>query len=242
MLHEPGAALAGPQQPDEPRRVPRRAARQGPLLEQQHVGLAEVGQVVGRRRPHHSPADDDDRGPARAARCEPASRMPWHPSAAASPPAHPRRPGPAAARSAGSVASACAGSNLSMDHSQKSNVDAAHALLDHPPQGPAVARDEPPELSPGDEWSRRAGVDGGAVVGRAQVGEPFGAEARLGRRVAQLEGRLVHPRVLVVDDPQVSAVVEDVRGEQVVVAGHERLGMPGRRWPARARGDGSSAR
>ncbi len=104
-------------------------------------------------------------------------------------------------------------------------LDGARALLDHPPEHPAVPGHPAPQLGPRDE-----GVEGvvvTAVVGAAQLGERVGAEAGLGDGVAELEGGLVHPRVLVVDDPQVAAVVEDVRGEEVVVAGHERLGCHG---------------
>ena len=104
-------------------------------------------------------------------------------------------------------------------------LEAAHAVLDHPPQGPAVAGDEPPELGPGDQRVeavlRRPRGRSTRVHRSASC---VGVEVRLGRRVAELEGRLVHPRVLVVDDPQVAAVVEDVRREQVVVARHEHLG------------------
>ncbi len=38
VLHEPGARLRGTQRPDQPGRVPGRASRETPLLEQQHVG------------------------------------------------------------------------------------------------------------------------------------------------------------------------------------------------------------
>ena len=101
-------------------------------------------------------------------------------------------------------------------------LDGARAVLDHPPQRPAVARHPPPQLGPGDQ---RVVVP--PVVGVAQLGEGVLAQAGLGDRVAELERRLVHARVLVVDDPQVTAVVEHVRGEQVVVARHERLRRQG---------------
>ena len=51
-------------------------------------------------------------------------------------------------------------------------------------------------------------------------------QLRLVDEVAQLEGRLVHPGVLVVDEAQLAAVVEDVGRQQVVVAGH--AAAPGR--------------
>ena len=60
VLHQPGAALAGPQQPDQAGGVPGGAARQRALLEQHHVGPAELGQVVRRGAADHAAADDDD--------------------------------------------------------------------------------------------------------------------------------------------------------------------------------------
>ena len=108
VLHEAGAALAGPQQPDQPGGVPGGAARQGALLEQQHVGLAEVGQVVGRRRTDDAPADDDDPGPG--------GQRGLSAGALIGPP-----PGRAASSNRGCRRAAAAGSSLAIDHSQKSN-------------------------------------------------------------------------------------------------------------------------
>ena len=48
-------------------------------------------------------------------------------------------------------------------------------------------------------------------------------EAGLAGDVAELEAGLVHARVLVVDEPDPVAVVDEVGGEQVVVARHQRL-------------------
>src|SRR6185437_3504570 len=48
-------------------------------------------------------------------------------------------------------------------------------------------------------------------------------EVRLAPDVPELEARLVVARVLVVDQPQLAADVDEVLGEQVVVARHRRL-------------------
>ncbi len=106
VLHEPGAALAGAQQTDQAGGVPGGAARQGALLEQQHVGLAQVGQVVGRRGTDDAAPDHDHPGPRGKRLCC-------------------RRAHRAAARvsrasNRGLVASCWAGSSLCIDHSQKS--------------------------------------------------------------------------------------------------------------------------
>ena len=60
VLHQPGARLGRAERPDQPGRVPGRASREPPLLEQEDVGPAQLGQVVGDRAADHSPADDDD--------------------------------------------------------------------------------------------------------------------------------------------------------------------------------------
>ena len=65
VLHEAGAALGRPQLADQAGRVPRRAARQLALLEEQDVGLAGLGQVVGDARADDAAADDDDARPCR---------------------------------------------------------------------------------------------------------------------------------------------------------------------------------
>ena len=63
VLDQPGAVLRGAQLADQAGRVPGRAAGQLPLLEQQHVGPAQLGQVVGDAGADHAAADDDDPGP-----------------------------------------------------------------------------------------------------------------------------------------------------------------------------------
>ena len=63
VLDQPGAALRGAQLADQAGRVPGGAAGQLALLEQQHVGPAQLGQVVGHAGADHAPADDHDPGP-----------------------------------------------------------------------------------------------------------------------------------------------------------------------------------
>ena len=61
-----------------------------------------------------------------------------------------------------------------------------------------------------------------AAVGLEQRDLGVGLEVVVGGEVREVEVRVVHPRVLPVEDPQPRAVVEEVRGQQVVVAGHAR--------------------
>ena len=63
VLHEAGPGLGRAELAEEARRVPRRAARELPLLEQEDVGPPEAGQVVRGRGPDHATADDHDAGP-----------------------------------------------------------------------------------------------------------------------------------------------------------------------------------
>jgi hypothetical protein len=65
VLHEAGAALGGAQLSDEAGRVPRRTAGEAALLEQQDVGPAEPGQVVGGAGADHAAAHDHDPSPRR---------------------------------------------------------------------------------------------------------------------------------------------------------------------------------
>ena len=62
VLHQPGAGLRCAQLADQAGRVPGGAAGQLPLLQQQHVGLAQLGQVVGDAGADHPAPDDDDAG------------------------------------------------------------------------------------------------------------------------------------------------------------------------------------
>ena len=65
VLDEPGAALRRAQLSHEPGRMPGGAGRELPLLEQHHIGPAEVGQVVGDAGADDAAADDDDAGAVR---------------------------------------------------------------------------------------------------------------------------------------------------------------------------------
>ena len=65
VLHEPGAALRGAQRAHQPGGVPGGAARERALLEQQHVGPAEPGEVVGHGRADDPAADDHRPGAGR---------------------------------------------------------------------------------------------------------------------------------------------------------------------------------
>ena len=63
VLHEAGPGLGRPELAEETCRVPRRAARELSLLEQEDVGPPQAGQVVRGRGPDHATADDHDAGP-----------------------------------------------------------------------------------------------------------------------------------------------------------------------------------
>ncbi len=62
VLDQAGAAFRGAQLADQAGRVPGGAAGQLALLEQQHVGPAELGEVVGDAGADHAAADDHDAG------------------------------------------------------------------------------------------------------------------------------------------------------------------------------------
>ncbi len=64
VLDQPGAVLRGAELADQAGRVPGGAAGQLALLQQQHVGPAHPGQMVGDAGPDHAPADDHDPGAA----------------------------------------------------------------------------------------------------------------------------------------------------------------------------------
>ena len=119
VLHEARAALARPQQAHEARGVPRRPARQGPLLEEEHVGPAEVGEVVCRRRTDDAPADDDDAGTSGQGRSRVGSlrlgRRRWGVGLGHRPDARARR-----SSKRGLRANRSAGSSFSSDHPRKS--------------------------------------------------------------------------------------------------------------------------
>ena len=87
----------------------------------------------------------------------------------------------------------------------------------------------------------------------ARRSRPRAAPARMppelvvDREVGEVEVAVAHPRVLPVDDPEPVLATEEVRGEQVVVAGHGSLGPEGAsisrpaRGPARTRRDVAAA-
>ena len=200
VLHEPRAALARAQLADQPGRVPGRAARQPALLEQQHVGDAELRQVVGDAGADDAAADDRRRGRGRAGVA----------SSALSPCAARRR---AAGRTRRRRTCASAASYFSMPHSQKSKSIGLVARLDRRPQRPPVARHQALQLGPREPARTRT-----AVVGGDELVELVVVEVALAPDVAELEAGVVVAGVLVVDEPDLVAVVDEVRRQQVVVA------------------------
>src|SRR4051812_48331736 len=85
-------------------------------------------------------------------------------------------------------------------------VDRAGGGLDESPQGPAVLRAQRLQVPPGAE---------AAVLSRPAVDQLVGllaVEVALGGGVAELEGGVVVPGVLVVDQPHPPAVVDEVAG------------------------------
>ena len=63
ILHQPGPGLGRPQLAEEARRMPRRAGRELPLLQEDDVRPPPPGQVVGGRGPDDAAPDDHDAGP-----------------------------------------------------------------------------------------------------------------------------------------------------------------------------------
>src|SRR5579862_1369333 len=94
-------------------------------------------------------------------------------------------------------------------------LDRAGAVLDRAPQRPAVHTDQAEQPGPGGH-----AAPGAAVVRGDQPGQGVGGQAGLGRDVAQLEAGVVVAGQLVVDEPDPVAVVDEVGGQQVVVAGN----------------------
>ncbi len=85
---------------------------------------------------------------------------------------------------------------------------------------------------------------GAAVVGGHERSERIGVQAAFPGDVAELEARVVVARVLVVDQPDPVAVVDEVGRQQVVVAGHGALvaGRPAPAGPRRRRAAGRRSR
>src|SRR6516165_6450895 len=92
-------------------------------------------------------------------------------------------------------------------------VQRAGRVLDRPPQRPAVLAHQAEDPGPGDLVPQRRPVVAGDQLGQRVQGQPA-----LAPDVAQLETGVVVARVLVVDQPDPLPVVDEVRGEQVVVA------------------------
>src|SRR5580704_3345936 len=108
-------------------------------------------------------------------------------------------------------------------------LDRAAGVLDRPPQRPSVLAYQPQDLG-----ARYLIPQKSAVVPAHQGREGVGGQAAFPPDVAELETGIVVARVLVVDEPDLLAVVDEVRGQQVVVARHrarvpDREGLAGRR-------------
>src|SRR6195952_1442688 len=101
-------------------------------------------------------------------------------------------------------------------------VDRADRALDRSPEGPAVLGHQSPEPGPGHAMTEQL-----SVVGLHQLLELLGAQVGLAPEVAELEAGVVVAGVLVVDQPDLVAVVDEVLGEQVVVARHGALVVHG---------------
>src|SRR5215472_993976 len=99
-------------------------------------------------------------------------------------------------------------------------VDRARRVLDRAPQRRPVPADQAAE-QPG---ARDLAAPRPAVVGRDQVFQGLFGELRLGGDVAELEAGVVVAGQLVVDQPDPLPVVDEVRGQQVVVARDRTLG------------------
>src|SRR6266702_1145367 len=103
-------------------------------------------------------------------------------------------------------------------------VERAGRALNRPPQRPAVLPGQAEQPRPGDLVPQRP-----AVVPSDELGQPVVGQAALGGDVAELEARVVVARVLVVDQPDAGAVVDEVGGQQVVVARDRALVPDGQR-------------
>src|SRR3954454_6488928 len=103
-------------------------------------------------------------------------------------------------------------------------LDLAGCRLDRTPERPAVCRHQRLQADPGEEVPDRT-----PEVGRHELLDLGVVEVALGAGVAQLEARVVVAGVLVVDDPDLAPVVEEVAGQQVVVAGHGGTCVDGQR-------------
>src|SRR5690242_5308830 len=94
-------------------------------------------------------------------------------------------------------------------------VDVAGGVLDGRPQGPPVLGHEPEEPS-----SRHLDAGMTPEVRRDQLFQPVWRQGRFAPEVAEFEAGVIVARVLEIDEPQPLTVVQDVGGEQIVVARH----------------------
>ena len=92
-------------------------------------------------------------------------------------------------------------------------VQLRHGRLHHPPHRLAEVGHEAHQLERALVLSPRI-----AEVRREQLSARVGIELVVDREVREVEEAVAHARVLPVDDPQVLAVVEEVRVQEVVVA------------------------
>src|SRR5215831_5540757 len=105
-------------------------------------------------------------------------------------------------------------------------VDRADRVLDRAPQRPAVHPGQAQQPGTGDLVPHRA-----AVVGGDQLGQAVGGQAAFPGYVAELEAGVVVAGVLVVDQPDLLAVVDEVGRQEVVVARHGALVAHGQGRP-----------
>src|SRR3712207_1226920 len=96
-------------------------------------------------------------------------------------------------------------------------VQGADRILDRGPQRPAVLRHQPPEPSTSDAVPEQP-----AVVRPDQRLQVLERQGGLAPDVAELEVGVVVAAVLVADQPELLAVVEEGSREQVVVARNRR--------------------
>src|SRR5665213_2429850 len=105
-------------------------------------------------------------------------------------------------------------------------VELAGRLLDRGPQGPSILRHQAPQAGPCDLVGQVR-----AVVGGDQVLELVVVQVAFAPDVAQLEAGVVVAGVLIVDERDAVAVVDEVAGQQVVVAGDRGLAPHGQGSP-----------
>src|SRR3984885_15068290 len=91
-------------------------------------------------------------------------------------------------------------------------VQRARGVLDRAPPGPSVLARQAEQPGPG-----RLAPPRRAVIGGHQLLQDLHRQTALAPDVAELEAGVVVARVLVVDQPDAVAVVDKVRGQQVVV-------------------------